>query len=204
MIDDLDRTIQELLRRELPPELFEQVSVSFAAPDNTFPPAAVVLPAVDLFLYDVRENADLRSPGWDVEYTQEAVALRHRRPVRVDCSYLITAWPSDTSTTPAFDEHLLLSEVIRALLRHPTIPESLLVGKLRDQPLPLPASALHPGKLQSLAEFWQAMGGKPKAALNYTVTVALPTDLPVEAEPIVTEREIRVGPDSSKTRGGER
>jgi len=201
VIDDLDRTIQELLRRELPPGLFEQVSVSFAAPDNTFPPAAVVLPAVDLFLYDLRENTELRSRGWDVEYTQDGGASRQRQPVRVDCSYLITAWPSDTSTTPAFDEHLLLSEVMRALLRHPAIPESLLMGKLQDQTMPLPTSTLHPGKLQSLAEFWQAMGGKPKAALNYTVTVALPTELPVEAEPTVTESEIRLGSHPKRANG---
>jgi hypothetical protein len=29
------------------------------------------------------------------------------------------------------------------------------------------------GRLQSLGEFWQAMGGKPKASLQYTVTVGL-------------------------------
>jgi hypothetical protein len=33
--------------------------------------------------------------------------------------------------------------------------------------------SIQPGHLQSLAEFWQALGGKPKAALNYRVTMAL-------------------------------
>jgi hypothetical protein len=195
VIDDLDRTLQELLRRELPPGVFEQVSVSFAAPDNSFPPASVVLPAVDLFLYDVRENLDLRAPGWDIDYRNDGTAMRQRKPIRIDCSYLITAWPSESSPTPAFDEHLLLSEVMRALLRHPTIPEGLLFGKLRGQTAPLPASTLHPGKLQSLAEFWQAMGGKPKAALNYTVTIGLIADQPVETDTIVREKEVRFWPE---------
>ena len=61
-----------------------------------------------------------------------------------------------------------------ALLRHTTLPEVLLRGALRSQELPLPAATLQPGRLQSLGEFWQALGGKPKAALNYTVTIAVP------------------------------
>jgi hypothetical protein len=198
MIDDLDRTLQQLLRRELPPGLFEQVAVSFAAPDNEFPPASVTLPAVDLFLYDVRENLELRNTQWIVEHKNNGTAVRRRAPVRVDCSYLITAWPSENSTTPAFDEHRLLSEVMRALLRHPIIPEVLLQGSLRGQEPPLPASSLHPGRLQSLAEFWQALGGKPKAALNYTVTIGVSVDQPVETETLVRDKELQFWPGAPR------
>lgn len=194
MIDDLDRTIQELLRRELPASLFEQVSISFAAPDNEFPPPAVTLPAVDLFLYDVRENLELRDRQWITEYKNDGTATRRRAPVRVDCSYLITAWPSGSSNTPAFDEHRLLSEVVIALLRHPILPEELLQGRLRGQEPPLPASSLHPGRLQSLAEFWQALGGKPKAALNYTVTIGIAVDRPIDTEALVRDKELRFRP----------
>jgi hypothetical protein len=194
MIDDLDKTIQELLRHELPSTLFEQVSISFAAPDNEFPPAAVTLPAVDLFLYDVRENLELRDRQWMIEQRSNGTATRRRAPVRVDCSYLITAWPSENSTTPALDEHRLLSEVMKALLRHPILPEVLLQGALRGQEPPLPASSLHPGRLQSLAEFWQALGGKPKAALNYTVTIGIPVDLPIETEALVRDKELHFLP----------
>ena len=195
MIDDLDRTLQELLRHELPASLFEQVSISFAAPDNEFPPAAVTLPAVDLFLYDVRENLELRNTQWITEPKPNGSgATRRRAPVRVDCSYLITAWPSEHSTTPPLDEHRLLSEVMRALLRHPVIPESLLQGALRGQDPPLPSSTLHPGRLQSLAEFWQALGGKPKAALNYTVTIGVVVTEPVDTAPLVRDKEINIWP----------
>jgi hypothetical protein len=198
MIDDLDRTLQQLLRHELPPGLFEQVSVSFAAPDNEFPPASVTLPAVDLFLYDIRENLELRNTQWIVEHKNNGTATRRRAPVRVDCSYLITAWPSENSTTPAFDEHRLLSEVMKALLRHPIIPEVLLQGSLRGQEPPLPASSLHPGRLQSLAEFWQALGGKPKAALNYTVTIGVAVDQPVETETLVRDKELQFWPGAPR------
>ena len=59
------------------------------------------------------------------------------------------------------------------LLRYPTLPGEVLQGQFRNQELPLPTAVLQPGHLQSLGEFWQALGGKPKAALNYTVTIAV-------------------------------
>jgi uncharacterized protein DUF4255 len=67
MIDDLDRTLEELLRRELPPDLVTQVTISFVTPDDQFPPSSVSLPAIDLFLYDLRENRELRTNEWQLE-----------------------------------------------------------------------------------------------------------------------------------------
>jgi hypothetical protein len=195
MIDDLDRTVEELLRRELPSGLVEQVGISFAAPDTEFPPASVTLPAVDLFLYDIRENLELRSSGWIVEHKENGTAFKRRTPVRVDCSYLITAWSSESSTTRALDEHHLLSEVMRVLLRHPTLPEALLQGSLKGQEPPLPSSTLQPGRLQSVGEFWQALGGKPKASLNYTVTIGVTVDQPLETEVPVTDKTLKIRPE---------
>jgi hypothetical protein len=193
MIDDLDRTVEELLKRELSSGLLGQVAISFAAPDSEFPPQSVTLPAVDLFLYDVRENRELRTTEWIYERRDDGTAAKRPPPVRVDCSYLITAWSSESSPTRALDEHRLLSEVMKVLLRHPTIPDVLLQGSLRGQDPPLPSSTLQPGRLQSVAEFWQALGGKPKAALNYTVTIGISSDRPVDTEVPVIERTLRVG-----------
>lgn len=192
MIDDLDRAVEELLRRELSPGLVQQVGISFAAPDSEFPPSSVTLPAVDLFLYDVRENLELRDAGWAIERREDGSTVRRRNPVRVDCSYLITAWASEGSTTRAFDEHRLLSEVMKVLLSHPTIPQVLLQGMLKGQEPPLPSSTLQPGRLQSVSEFWQALGGKPKAALNYTVTIGVSPDRSEETERPVTDKSIRI------------
>ena len=78
MIQDLDKTLEELLKRELPKAIVGQVALSFAAPDDQFPPPAVKLPAIDLFLYDVRENRDLRSNEWLVERRSDGTATRQR------------------------------------------------------------------------------------------------------------------------------
>ncbi|MDQ3855478.1 MAG: DUF4255 domain-containing protein [Chloroflexota bacterium] len=191
MLADLDRTLEELLRRELPPELVSQVAITFATPDAQFPPASVTLPAIDLFLYDLRENRGLRSTEWLVERHADGTATRQRPPARVDCSYLVTAWASDSTTTPTQDEHRILGEVMRVLLAHPTIPAEALQGDLRGQEPPLPASSLQPGHLQSIAEFWQALGGRPRAALSYTVTIGVEALRPVETGPLVTDKLLR-------------
>jgi len=191
VIDDLDRTVEELLRRELAPALVEQVGISFAAPDAEFPPSSVTLPAIDLFLYDIRENLELRRTGWIVEHDNNGTATKKLAPVRVDCSYLITAWASESSTSRPLDEHRLLSEVMKVLIRYPVIPEVLLQGSLKGQEPPLPSSTLQPGRLQSVAEFWQALGGKPKAALNYTVTIGIVPDQVIETEVPVIDKTLK-------------
>jgi hypothetical protein len=192
MISDLDQTLEALLRSELPPGIVEQVGISFAAPDNTFPPSGVTLPAFDLFLYDVRENRDLRSAEPIIERASDGTALRHFPPVRVECSYLVTAWPSESVTNRVEDEHRLLSAAMVALLRHPRLPGSVLQGALANQEVTPPTTMLRPGSLQSVSEFWQALGGKPKAALHYTVTIAVPVRAPeVTGRPVV-QSELRL------------
>jgi hypothetical protein len=194
MIDDLDKTLEELLRRELPADLISQVTISFATPDGQFPPASVSLPAVDLFLYDVRENRDLRSNEWQVDRQSDGTALRKAPPVRVDCSYLVTAWASDSSTTPAQDEHRLLGAVMQVLVRYPTLPAALLQGSLAGQDPALPTTSLQPGPLQSVGELWQALGGKPRPALPYTVTLAVEPQPPVATGPPVVDKVLRFQP----------
>jgi hypothetical protein len=164
-----------------------QVDISFEPPDNEFPPQSVKVPAIDLFLYDVRENQELRSNEWTLERRSNGTGERRPAPIRADFSYLVTAWPNKTSPNPTRDEHQILGAVMIALLQQSTIPGDLLAEGLDEDELP--TSALQPGRLQSLAEFWQALGGKPKTALNYTVTVALPGKLPI-MEQLVTDTTI--------------
>jgi hypothetical protein len=191
MIHDLDRTLAVLLQRELQADFAEQVQISFAAPDDQFPPQSVTLPAIDLFLYDVRENLDLRDSEASIERRSDATAVYQPAPVRVDTSYLITAWPSPNVANPSEDEHRLLGEVMRSLLRYRVLPGEVLRGELSSQALPLPVSTLQPGRLQSLGEFWQALGGKPKAALNYTVTLAVDVASPRQVK-LVTDKVVKV------------
>ena len=81
MLQDLDATLAALLQAELS---VQNVAISFAAPDDQFPPSGVSLPAIDFFLYDVREDHDLRSTQWELErqcqrddHPQAAAGPRH-------------------------------------------------------------------------------------------------------------------------------
>ena len=191
MINDLDATLRALLKKGLPPAIADQVQISFATPDDQFPPQSVTLPAIDLFLYDIRENLELRSNEVFLDYHSDGSATRTPAPVRIDFSYLITAWPSESVLVPSEDEHHLLGEVMRVLVRYKQIPDNLLQGVLMGQDPSLPVISFLPGRLQSLGEFWQALGGKPKVALNVQVTLAIAV---AEAEKVslVTDKIIKI------------
>jgi hypothetical protein len=179
MLDDLDRTLRAVIGAEVPALAADHLH--FEPPDADFTPA---VPAVDLFLYDVRENRALRSNEWRLDRPGNGQVTRQRDPRRVDCSYLITAWAGDP-----LSEHLLLGQVLDALLRRPVIPGSAALGALAGQDLP--TSVLQPSLLQGIGEFWQAMGNKPRAALNITVTIAVDGPAPVPASE-VREPSIRI------------
>lgn len=193
MIKDLDETLRALLVRDLKKVLDRESvpEISFETPDDQFPPQSVHLPAIDLFLYDVRENQELRSNEVYVQRRSDGTAIKMRAPTRIDFSYLITAWPKPGVPDPAEVEHNLLGIVMQVLLAYPTIPKNVLQGDLESQEPALPVSALKAGRLQSLGEFWQALGGKPKAALNYQVTLSIEAFRPDEV-PLVTDKTIRM------------
>jgi Pvc16 N-terminal domain len=84
VLHELDQTLATLLKSELPGR--DQVTISFAAPDDAF---SVPLPAVDLFLYDIRENLELRSNDDFIEPRDDLQVARIRPPVRVDASVFL-------------------------------------------------------------------------------------------------------------------
>jgi Pvc16 N-terminal domain len=192
MLDDLDSTLEQLLTHELSglnQSTETTVAISFDMPIEG---SIKQKPAINLFLYDVRENLELRSSEWSVQRLQNGTAVKKRPPARIDCSYLITAWAN--SDDPQ-QEHHLLGEVMKLLLRYQTLPEAILQGSLKGQEPPPIGIGLRSSYLQSLGEFWQAIGGKPKAALNYTVTISVCVEEAATEFPLVleTRNELRRG-----------
>jgi len=173
MFQDLDSTLFNLLKQQLPAALVGQFSISFMTPDNQFPPSSVVLPAVDFFLYDIRQNFELRNMEPTFEPQLDGRVLRVPPPARVDCSYLITAWPQTSAPNPDQDEHKLLGEVLKVLLVHREIPAAVLQGSMKSLRMPIRTVVSPSSSLQNLGEFWQALGGKARAAVSYTVTLAV-------------------------------
>ena len=186
MINDVDETLKKILTRELPAEVLSQVSITFATPGNSLP-NSVPLPAIDIFLYDIRENLELRTSEQLVSQAASKAAATTRlvrSPVNINFSYIITAWSSSTSN-PEEDEHRLLGMVLQALLRYITWPVEMLQGILvGSEPLPR-AQIGQPGYLQHIGEFWSAMGGRPKPVIHYTVTAPLYPFAPFDNVPLI-------------------
>ncbi|APR87693.1 hypothetical protein A7982_13042 [Minicystis rosea] len=149
------------------------MSISFDTPDAQFPPSSLALPTLNLFLYEIQENRELRSTEPLLERQASGRVLSLPPPVRVDCRYLVTAWAKPGVPLPHQDEHRILGEALRVLLRHREIPSEALRGDLVTQALPLRTVVLQGGQQQSRVDIWQALGGKPRASFYYAVTVGV-------------------------------
>ncbi len=86
MLHALDETLKKLLETEFPKNILKNSSdglkVSFKTPYK----GTIEKPAINLFLYDVQENLDLRNKNWTVERrNNNPKAVKKRLPARVDC-----------------------------------------------------------------------------------------------------------------------
>jgi hypothetical protein len=198
MIDDLSQTLRTMLTRG-GPEPLKSAQIVFDRPADPFTPQQTT---VDLFLYDIREDLELRSNEPVIE-RQSGQVITHRPPLRVACSYLVTAWPGGlTGDAAVLLEQRLLSQTLQVLAGQPTIDPLLLQGSLKGQepPLPLVTALVDPQK--NLSEFWTALGNKLRPSLIVRVTISLADILAVETAPMVITERLRFGertaPDEEK------
>lgn len=205
MLKDLDETLQLLLSNNLKNDVIDQrgYKISFEPPSQEIEHEGTI---INLFLYDIRENVELRSSvrSWDMPMKEKGVSKRVFASTRVDCSYLITVWTNrpqsnrdDSNQVPFLYEHQILGEIMQILVRYRYIPSTILQGTLKKQELPVPIISLRSGQVQNLGEFWQAMGGKPKASIHCTVTIPVPYVLDDEQEKVTLVKTSNVTLDSS-------
>jgi Pvc16 N-terminal domain/Carboxypeptidase regulatory-like domain len=190
VFQDLDSSLTQVLNDALAPELQElrNADVSFLTPDRDFAPGQAT---VNLFLYEVRENRDLRDPRPIVE-KDGARFSRRPGPLRADCSYIVTTWAAGAAgPARVAAEHQLLGQALTWLSRFPTIPPQYRQGALGDPDLiyPPPTMVAQLDPNQHAGDFWTAMGVAPRPAFYLTVTLEL--DLGGEITgPLVTTRTI--------------
>jgi hypothetical protein len=189
VIRDLTQTLKTILEDPGLPEPLHSVEIVFDRPDDKFNPQKAT---VDLFLYDIRENVELRSNEPKIERRDGQVII-YRPPLRIACSYLITAWPVSGQDLP-LQEHLLLSQTLNVLTKYPTIPPKFLQGNLIGQEPPLPMIVAQTEGFKNPAEFWTAIGNKMRPSFTVTATISLEMpaipDMPVSM--VITE-EIMFG-----------
>src|SRR6202030_3411171 len=105
MIRDLDATITALLKAgAFSGSSLSSAAISFDLPDAAWRGALHTL-TVNCYLYDVRENLDMRTYESIVSLSSDRKqGVRAAPPVRIDCSYCITTW-STATTDAVLDEH---------------------------------------------------------------------------------------------------
>ena len=81
MISDLNETIKQLLIKK---GAFDpaEVDISFDTPNREWS-SSISKPTVNAYLYDIRENHQLRSTEWVVEKDPNGIATRKKNPSRM-------------------------------------------------------------------------------------------------------------------------
>ncbi|HEX7313609.1 MAG TPA: DUF4255 domain-containing protein [Pyrinomonadaceae bacterium] len=197
MIRDLSETLQAILDdpklgKEKSFKKLVEAQVAFERPSEQFNPSQTTL---DLFLFDIRENVLLRDKEPVIERLKGKAVIR-RPPMRVDCSYLLTAWAAGgTGPELVLEEHDLLGRAMQVLARYPTIPDRFLRGSLKQQgrPVPLSVGGTNRDEMKDPADFWSALGNKLRPALIVTATLELQTSGPDVTAPLVQTEHLRLG-----------
>ena len=197
MIRDLDATIDALLEKGADPGSELAVAdISFDLPDSAWRGSLETL-TVNCYLYQIRENRELRTTEPLVQRSPDGSrVIRRPPPARLECAYCITAW-STAAEDAVLEEHRLLSQVLMVLLRNPTIPSEALRGSLGEQLPPYPTVIASDEGVGSQPDFWGALDQQLRPSLNYAVTLAAmldkePGELPLAVDQVsVQPRHLR-------------
>ena len=185
MFQDLDDSLTEVLDDPAMKPAFNELfaaDVSFETPDRTYTPGQTT---VNLFLYEVKENRELRDNVL-VQHNDATEAFRLARPpLRLDCAYVATAWSLTNGPAKIAEEHQLLGQAMQWLSRFGEVPEIHLRGSLIGAPYPALLHIAQSDPNRDAGDFWMAMGIPPRAA--FYVMATIPMDLGLETEvPLVT------------------
>lgn len=178
-IADLDEGLRDLLRTDLRRHGFDGVDISFDAPTREWA-GRLTGPAVNLFLYDIREARDRATSSPEPRDT-----FMVPPPLQLAVTYAVTAW-----TKAVEDEHRLLSQVLAILFSHARLPQDVLGERTSGVRGPAETAVGRPREDKS--DFWSAVGGQYKASIDYVVQIAIESGARFERGPEVRTRTIRM------------
>lgn len=189
MINELSEALKKLLTSAG----LGEVDIAFTRPVEDFKPDK---PTIDLFLYDISENLDLRSNEPTLERINDQVVV-HRPPLFVKCCYLVTAWSEKTSVEErVLEEHKRLGQVLQILAAHPTIPDDVLPSNIKGQEPPWEIATLLPDAQKHLNEFWSAIGIKLRPSFTVTASIHIPVFADI-TKPMVKTGIVKLGERTS-------
>jgi hypothetical protein len=168
MINQLDETIRKLVLKRGNFDT-DSVTVSFDQPTGDWA-AGLTRPTVNFYLYDIRENTELRSQEWIIERDDKGQVSKRLAPLRYDLSYLVTVWTQNQVE----DEHAILWRVLGALAGAQILSVDMLEAGLKTQPYPVQTRTAQPSRaIENLPDLWGVMENQLRPSINYTVTLAM-------------------------------
>jgi hypothetical protein len=182
MLAELNGSLRQLLRER---GLIDagDVDIEFDPPLKPWA-GALVRPTLNLFLFDIQENTELRETG--VTTTRGNGRGVHRLPPRrFDLRYMVCAL-----TSVVADEHLLLWRALITLMKYQTLPDELVPEPLRIDGLPITTKVSKPDDAPRALDVWSALDSPPRPSLVYVVTVPVDLGIAIEA-PLVLTRTVR-------------
>jgi hypothetical protein len=181
MIADLSRSLRAILGRSGTANELSSAQVSFELPADGFTPEK---DTVNFFLYDLRENVELRNNTPSVRRNGDR-ATYFSEPMRVDATYLVSVW-SPRAEDSALREHLLFSQLLDVFAGMSVLPKDLLHGRLADQAYPVRLMMFAPTASESAPLLWQALGVRLRPSLSLRATFTLEPVKGIEG-PVVTQ-----------------
>jgi len=200
MINQLDQTLKNILNAPNAPNELQNAEISFDIPKESYAPDKET---VNLYLYDIHENRILRDPVPIVKIVNGNYEKR-KPPLRVDCSYMLTAWSGQSGDTASASEHRILSDALIWLSFFAEIPKEYLLDDWKDksnaayQPFPVYLTVARQDDVKQPGEFWAALGSPPRPYLNVVVTIAMDLQKTQDIGKAVDTRIIRIGQRQKK------
>ncbi len=182
MLDTIPTSLQLLLTvlGNIP---LNEVDISFDLPSKEWS-TTLARPTINFFLYDIKENVDLRTS--DLRGARANGRKEFRLPSRrFDLRYMVSVLASDPR-----DEHEILWRVMATLLKYPEYPAEILPEELRKLEPPITAGLSDQESGRDLLDLWDGLGMPPRPALVYIVTVPLDLEVVIQS-PLVLTRTIR-------------
>lgn len=157
----------------------DTVDIRFDLPEPESPP---IQPTVSVFLYDMHEDLVLKT-GESRQYSGGQLLPSK---VNVCCNYLIMYW--DKAATegspdggPLNQAIIVMNQVLNALINN---------RQLTDIPGAFTRVIPPKEELNSLGNFWQSLGNRPRLVLNYSVTVPVSLTDHNEVVPATVMQEV--------------
>lgn len=153
------------------------VEVSFETPDRDFDQGGRG-PTVNLFLWDIMQS-ERSHAGRALGQSRNGGAVHRGADPVMAFRYLVTAWGTEVR-----DEHLLLGELTRAVMRGRMIATEHLPEPLRRL-RPYPELAIGSTGGRTLADLWSAFDGQLRPGIDLVVIMPIDAHAEIEAGPEV-------------------